>query len=131
MDVSRLVWLINSKLARFFTSTKISVEPDIGLVSACLDAMHTYIDRGARLHVLAHRRLQGSSAIDNFHWEEFLDRSDAVDITKTILTGFGNPVGFDGTHWSSEGHRRVAALVRKLIANRKNKHVTFHGLGSN
>ena len=114
MDVSRLVWLTSSKGALLFSRPDTPTRSGVHVVIACLDAIRTLAnDRGARVHILAHRRLVGPSRIDDVQWSELLDRSGAVDISDVIRARPGpTPVSFDGIHWSAEGHRRVGALLR-------------------
>ena len=118
MDISRLAWLINSKRSSFFKPVDVPMDSGIDLVVACLNAIRTLADnKGVRLNIFAHRRLQGS-AINDSLWKEFLDKSKVIDITEAIRADSGpNPVGFDGAHWSAEGHRRVAVLIQKFIAS--------------
>jgi len=117
MDVSRLVWLINSKRSSFIKPVNLPMESGIDLVIACLDAIQTLADeKGTRLIVLSHRRLD-KSAVDDLLWKEFLHKSGVIDITEPIRAGSGpNPVGFDRVHWSAAGHRRVAELIQEFMA---------------
>ena len=95
----------------FSTSTDRHGRPE--MVLACLASMRRLGEaNGARVHVFAHRRARRPSFVTPSVWGDFLTRAGAADITDAILAGTGpDPVGYDGGHWSREGHRRAANFI--------------------
>ncbi len=113
MDTSRLIWLVNSKWAGLRSRpASAPLQTGVGVVAACLEAMRSIAQRnGVRAHVLAHRSL-GRPFVEDPTWQRFLDLSRAIDITAAVRSD--GAVGYDGVHWSAEGHRTAAAVVRRL-----------------
>ena len=91
-----------------------SLEAGIDLVVTSLHMMRRLAKTwGVRFHILAHYGLRGQPPFNKSIWECFLNQSGAIDITKRILAFDGpDPVGYDGGHWSAEGHRRVASIIK-------------------
>jgi hypothetical protein len=117
MDLSALYWLINSKRALFFKDREPDVAGGSEVILACTQAMKdTARRRGARLHLLAHRHLRGVKPFAESVWADFINRSDATDITPRLRAMKGaNPLSYDGGHWSAAGHRLVASLLKERL----------------
>lgn len=113
MDHSRLAWAIRIKTTTLEETSKIQSDPGEEMVLACLNSIQRLGEaQGARVHIFAHRRAHRQSLVSPAVWRDFLARSGAVDITDAILAGTGpEPVGYDGGHWSAEGHRRAADAI--------------------
>lgn len=113
MDVSRLVWLVNSKCSMIFARPNPPAEAGRDLVVACLQAMRRVAEaRGAQLHILAHHRLRGPLPFSPSLWNDFLQRAGATDITERLRTTAGpDPIGPDGGHWSAAGNALAAQIV--------------------
>jgi lysophospholipase L1-like esterase len=115
MDISRFFWLANNKLAT------LKPPPDtaagIPLVSACMREMRQVCkEHKARFSALAYRHLRGQNQVGAADWQRFLSSAAAEDITDAIKQpAVPDPVGYDGTHWSAEGHRRVASLLQQRL----------------
>lgn len=117
MDHSRLTWVIRSKLASLVAARKIDPAAGEDIVVASLERIRRLsASRGARVHVFAHRRIRGRVLTTDATWGSFLTRSGAIDITGDVRSGAaGDPVSFDGSHWSAEGNRRVALVIRRAL----------------
>lgn len=119
MDMSRLFWLVRSKLALLTANDSPPPERGVELVLACLGEMRRLAEtRAVRLHVFAHHylRLAGPIFPDSV-WQRFLDRSGAVDMTERLRASKGpDPVGTDGAHWSPAGNELVTDIVVKALA---------------
>lgn len=113
MDYSRLAWAIRIKTTSLAETSRIQSDPGAEMVLACLASIRQLAEsKGARVHVFAHRRARRPSLITPAVWRDFLTRSGAVDITDVILAGSNpDPIGYDGGHWSGEGHRRAANFI--------------------
>lgn len=124
MDISYVYWFFNSK--RGFLSEKDDPEPESGIdvVIASLEAMkEVATQRRARIHFLVHDRLRNSESLHHPVWNDYMRRSDIIDITEYIrIPAEPDPVGYDGLHWSPEGHRRVAAFLKDKLSYQNNKH---------
>lgn len=117
MDLSRLFWVSNTKLRLMFTPHELSPEPGVGLVIACLRSMQELCDKkGVNLHILAHHHLREPLSIPPSLWSDFLMQSGAIDITERIRTDKDkDPVCFDGMHWSTDGHKQIATLIKEEL----------------
>lgn len=118
MDHSRLVWLVRSKVANIPAPVRIEADSGVKVVLACLSAIRGLGEaNGARVHIFAHRRANQPSSLTDSVWGDFVARAGAMDITHLFLkapnVGGMSPIGFDGVHWSAEGHRRLAMLIQK------------------
>ena len=112
MDVSRLTWLVRSKLASIRRLARIDPAGGEEIVVAALERIRLMTEaRGARLHLFAYRRSREKTGLTDAMWRSFLDRSHATDITASIFVGDGDPIAFDGGHWSAEGNRRAARVM--------------------
>jgi hypothetical protein len=117
MDRSRLAWLIRSKLALLAKHSDIDPRRGTDVVLACLGKMRNEIEsHGARPVILAHQRIGHPPILGADGWTKFLAASGAMDITDSIRAGSrSNPLGFDKIHWSKEGNRRAAEVVRNNL----------------
>jgi lysophospholipase L1-like esterase len=117
MDVSELFWLVNSKRALIVSRPPPDPAPGIPLVSACVREMRQVCkEHKARFSALAHRHLRAREQLSAADWQRFLGSAAAEDITDAIKQPLKpDPVGYDGSHWSAEGHRRVANLLRQRL----------------
>ena len=117
MDHSRLTWVIRSKLASLGAGKRIDPAAGEDVVVASLERIRQVgASRGARVHVFAHRRIRGGLFTTEATWASFLTRSRAIDITNDVRSGgVGDPVSFDGSHWSAEGNRRAALVIRRAL----------------
>lgn len=117
MDYSRLVWLVRSKAAGLRKPRAIESDAGAAVVLACLRRMRRLGEAsGARVHIVAHRLPDRISTVSDSIWRDVLARSEAVDITEAIRSAPGpSAIGFDGVHWSSAGHRRVAFLIQEVL----------------
>lgn len=116
MDYSRLVWLVNSKMAAIWAPPPLPMSQGYGLVEACLEAMRTLAaSKGVRLHVFAYRR-PVNSEVDMAYWNQFLGRSKAVEITDSFR-GDDRLIGYDGGHWSPAGNARAADVIAKFLGS--------------
>ena len=117
MDYSRLAWVVRikytSRPSQLLRERRVNVESGTDLVVACLDRMRRVAAaNGARIHIFAHRRLRRATGMNPEAWAGFLLRAGATDITDQLrLPATPDPVGFDGGHWSAEGHRRAALII--------------------
>jgi hypothetical protein len=117
MDHSRLVWLVVTKVTNATDHTVLASDAGEDMVVSCVTAMRKLSEaREARVHVVAHRRLDQASSVSEPVWRDFLRRTAATDITDSIrVAGRPSPLSFDGVHWSFEGNRRVAELIRRML----------------
>ena len=116
MDHSRLTWLVRSKLASLYRLVQIDPAGGEEVVVASLVGIRRLGEsRGARLHLFAFRRTRTKSAVSDRTWSSFLNRSGALDMTDSIRVGSGgDPFALDG-HWSAEGNRRAARVIRGAL----------------
>lgn len=115
MDPSRLAWLIRSKAAGLRKPRRIESAAGVEVVLACLGAIRRLGEAsGARVHLFAYRRPDTATVKDSV-WRSFVHRAGAVDLTDKIRTAGQSAIGFDGVHWSAEGHRQVGPLIRESI----------------
>jgi hypothetical protein len=122
MDMSRLFWLLRSKLALLNVRGSPTPERGVDLVITCLGEMRRLAEiRGAQLHIFSHHRLRSRPIFPDSIWKRFLDQSGAIDMTNRVLASNGpDPVGTDGGHWSAAGNDLVAEImVKSLTADRK------------
>lgn len=117
MDLSKLFWLVNSKRALIAWKPPPEAAAGIPLVAACVREMRQVCkEHEARFFVLAHRYLRAHEQLSAADWQRFLGESAAEDITDAIKQpATPDPVSYDGAHWSREGHRRVANLLRQRL----------------
>jgi hypothetical protein len=117
MDMSRLFWLLRSKLALLTAHASPPPERGVDLVLACLGEMRRLAEtRGARLHIFAHHHLRSGPIFADSIWQRFLDQSGAVDMTDRLRASNGpDPVGTDGAHWSPAGNELVTEIVVKSL----------------
>lgn len=113
MDYSRLAWLVRSKAANLRKPRAIDSDSGTELVLACLGGIRRLGEAsGARVHVFAYRLPKRRSTVSDSVWHEVLARAGALDLTEAVRSAPGpSPIGFDGVHWSAEGHRRVASVI--------------------
>jgi hypothetical protein len=116
-DVSYLYWFFNSKRGYIFAPPNIDYGGGVNVLTACLNEMRNIAaQRKARFHVLAHNDLSSSEPFRLPMWDEYMRLSGVTDITERVrVPGVPNPVGYDGLHWSAEGNRRVAAIVKERL----------------
>ena len=117
MDHSRLTWVIRSRLLSLRRASPIDPAAGEDVVIASLERIRQLgASRGARVHVFGHRRIRGKLHVTDATWMSFLRRSGAIDITTDVRSGpGGDPVSFDGSHWSREGNRRAARVIRGAL----------------
>ena len=117
MDHSMLAWIAETQTAGLRAPKNLDTDAGIDVVVSCVRAMRRIAEaHGARVHVLAHRLLTQQSTVSPTVWEDFLKRTEAIDITDSIRVGNGaDPVGYDRAHWSAEGHSRVAQLILRAL----------------
>lgn len=115
MDISRFFWLVNNKLNDLKPPSDTAA--GIPLVSACVREMRQVCkEHKARFSALAYRHLRGQEQVSVADWQRFLSSAAAEDITDAIKQPvMPDPVGYDGTHWSPEGHRRVASFLQQRL----------------
>jgi hypothetical protein len=117
MDMSRLFWLVRSKVALLTAHDSPAPEQGVELVLACLGEMRRLAEtRGARLHIFAHHHLRNSPMFPDSIWQRFLDLSGAIDMTSRLRASNGpDPIGTDGAHWSPAGNELVTEIVAKSL----------------
>ena len=115
MDISWFFWLANYKLAPVKPLPETAA--GIPLVSACVREMRQVCkEHKARFSALAYRHLRAQEQLSAADWQRFLGSAAAEDITDAIKQPvMPDPIGYDGLHWSAEGHRRVASLLQQLL----------------
>ncbi|MCP4191819.1 MAG: glycosyltransferase family 2 protein [Planctomycetaceae bacterium] len=85
MDVSRLVWLLNSKLNTWFQPHEPEASAGLETVIACLDEMRLLAESGGRkFHLLAVNTRQSSAGELPLWWQEFVRRTEALDVTSRM-----------------------------------------------
>lgn len=117
MDISYTYWFFNSKRGFLFARHDPEPEGGIDVVIASLEAMREIAaQRGAHFHILVHDRLRNPESFHHPIWDDYMRRSGVTDITEYIRAPANpDPVGYDGLHWSAEGHQRVAAFMKKRL----------------
>ncbi len=79
--------------------------------------------RGAGFQVLVHNRLRESQSFHHPTFDEYTRQPEVTNITEYLRTpGNPDPVGYDGSHWSPEGHRRVAAFLKEKLSYQDTAH---------
>ena len=85
MDVSRLVWLLNSKLNTWFHPQEPEASSGVETVIACLDEMRRIVESGGRkFHLLAVNARQSIAGESPLWWQEFIRRTEALDVTSRM-----------------------------------------------
>jgi len=117
MDVSYLYWFFNSKRGYIFAGPNPDSGGGVDVVTASLNEMRNIAaQREARFHVLVHDRLRNSEPFRQPIWDDYRRLSGVTDITERLrVPDVPDPVGYDELHWSAEGHRRVAAVVKERL----------------
>ena len=118
MDVSYFYWFFNSKRGFIFAGPNPDPAGGVDVVTASLNEMRNIAaQRGARFHVLVHDRLRNPESFYPPAWEQYRHHSGVTDITQYLRGAPDNPdpVGYDGVHWSAEGHQRVAAFMKEKL----------------
>jgi len=118
MDMSRLFWLVRSKLALLTVHDSPPPERGVDLVLACLGEMRRLSEtRGAQLHIFAHHHLWSKPIFPDSIWKRFLDQSGAIDMTDRLrASNEPDPVGTDGGHWSPAGNELVTEIIVKSLS---------------
>lgn len=113
MDLSRLWWLVRSKLGALCAHESLAAENGVWLAVAALDeARAASTRRGATFATLAHRRLRGTSIASDATWATLLTATGARDLTEGLTArGATQVLCPDGVHWSGNGNRHVATVI--------------------
>jgi len=124
MDFSYFYWFFNSKRGFLFAAP--SQEPGNGVevVIASLNEMQDIAaQRGAHFHVLVHDRLRNPESFHHPIWNDYIHRPEVINITEYLRASNNlDSVGYDGLHWSAEGHRRVATFLKEKLSNQDTAH---------
>jgi hypothetical protein len=117
MNHSVLFSLVRTQLAWHAREAPPDPAEGVELVSECLAAIcRLAAERGARCHLFAYRQIEGLRS-EPAVWRKFLAGSGAEDVTDRIHTpAIPSPIGYDGLHWSPEGHFRMAAILADRLA---------------
>lgn len=117
MDSSDLYWFVNSKRGFLFAGPNLDAQGGVEIVISALDEIRRVAERkGARFHVLFHDRLNESKPFSQPRWDAYARDAGVINITKDLrLPAEPDPIGYDGLHWSAEGHRRVSTIVKDLL----------------